>query len=216
MTGFGLLGHAYEMMAASGTAASISMSRIPLLSQARRLVAEGVAPGGSRNNAKNMRTRAEVGDGVSEEDFLLVCDAQTSGGLLVALPEAEAEAYAARCRALGALRGRRGRTSRGRGRRAVARRKVGRAGAVGMADSEEWVEVAAVGDDEEAEIIAGLLESEDIPCEIEGAPSPWPENLGALGASRVLVPPDRADEARALIAERERDAEKNLTDPAGE
>ncbi len=85
-----------------------------------------------------------------------------------------------------------------------------------MVDSEEWVEVAAVGDDEEAEIIAGLLESEDIPCEIEGAPSPWPENLGALGASRVLVPPDRADEAKALIAERERDAEKNLADPAGE
>jgi hypothetical protein len=85
-----------------------------------------------------------------------------------------------------------------------------------MADGEEWVEVAAVGDDEEAEIIAGLLESEDIPCEIEGAPSPWPENLGALGATRVLVPPDRADEAKALIAERERDAERNLTDSTEE
>ena len=78
---------------------------------------------------------------------------------------------------------------------------------------EDWVEVAAVGADEEAEIIAGLLESEDIPCEIE-APSmtPWPETLGALGASRVMVPPDRAEEARALIAEREKDAEKNLAD----
>ncbi len=105
VTGFGLLGHAFEMMAASGTAARISMQRIPLLSQARRLVAEGVAPGGSRNNAKNLRARAEVGDGVSEEDFLLVCDAQTSGGLLVALPEAEAEAYAARCRERGAPAG---------------------------------------------------------------------------------------------------------------
>ncbi len=105
VTGFGLLGHAYEMMAASGTTARISMSRVPLLSQARRLVAEGVAPGGSRNNAKNMRTRAAVADGVSEDDFLLVCDAQTSGGLLVALPESEAEAYAARCRALGAPAG---------------------------------------------------------------------------------------------------------------
>ena len=51
-------------------------------------------------------------------------------------------------------------------------------------DGGDWVEVAAVGDDEEAEIIAGLLESEDIPCEIEGASaSPWPENLGALGVS---------------------------------
>ncbi len=105
VTGFGLLGHAWEMMSASGTAARISVSGIPLLSQARRLVAEGVAPGGSRNNAKAMRTRAEVADGVSEEDFLLVCDAQTSGGLLVALPEAQASAYAARCRERGAPAG---------------------------------------------------------------------------------------------------------------
>jgi selenide,water dikinase len=102
VTGFGLLGHAHEMMAASGTTAEFAMARVPLLSQARRLVAEGVAPGGSRNNAKNMRERAAVADGVTEEDFLLVCDAQTSGGLLVALPEAQAGPYAARCRELGA------------------------------------------------------------------------------------------------------------------
>ncbi|MGE5414210.1 MAG: DUF2007 domain-containing protein [Syntrophomonadaceae bacterium] len=83
--------------------------------------------------------------------------------------------------------------------------------------SEDWVEVAAVGEDDEAEIIAGLLESEDIPCEIEGpSASPWPENLGALGLSRVMVPPDRAAEARALIAEREKDAERNLSDNATE
>ncbi|MFY9551222.1 MAG: DUF2007 domain-containing protein [Thermoanaerobaculia bacterium] len=82
---------------------------------------------------------------------------------------------------------------------------------------EDWVEVAAVGDGEEAAIIAGLLESENIPVEIEGtAASPWPENLGALGASRVMVPPDRADEARALIAEREKDADKNLSDASDE
>jgi hypothetical protein len=80
-----------------------------------------------------------------------------------------------------------------------------------MASDEEWVEVAALGDDEEAEIVAGLLKSEDIPCEIEGpSASPWPENLGALGMSRVMVPPDRAEEARALIAEREKDAARNL------
>ncbi len=84
-------------------------------------------------------------------------------------------------------------------------------------DSVDWVEVDAVGEDDEAEIIAGLLESEDIPCEIEGpSASPWPENLGALGLSRVMVPPDRAAEARALIAEREKDAERNLSDNATE
>jgi len=104
VTGFGLLGHAHEMMAASNATAVFSMARVPLLSEARRLVADGVAPGGSRMNARNMRERAELEDGVGEDDFLLVCDAQTSGGLLVALPESEAERYAARCREKGAPR----------------------------------------------------------------------------------------------------------------
>jgi len=73
--------------------------------------------------------------------------------------------------------------------------------------AEDWVEVAAVGDDEKAEIIAGLLRSEGIPCEVEGpSTTPLPENLGAFGLSRVMVPPDRAEEARALIAERERES----------
>jgi Putative prokaryotic signal transducing protein len=84
-------------------------------------------------------------------------------------------------------------------------------------NAEDWVEVASVGDDEEAEIIAGLLESEDIPCEIEGSTaSPWPETVGAMGHSRVMVPPDRAAEARALIAEREKDADRNLSENSDE
>lgn len=84
-------------------------------------------------------------------------------------------------------------------------------------DAEDWVEVASAGDDEEAEIIAGLLESEDIPCEIEGpSATPWPENLGALGLSRVMVPADRAAEAKALIAEREKDADVNLSEDGSE
>jgi hypothetical protein len=73
-------------------------------------------------------------------------------------------------------------------------------------DEPDWIEVAAVGKDEEAELIAGLLRSEEIPCEVEGpAASPWPENLGSLGLSRVKVPPDRVEEARTLLSERERD-----------
>ena len=84
-------------------------------------------------------------------------------------------------------------------------------------NEDEWVEVASVGDDEEAEIIAGLLESEDIPCEIEGpSATPWPETTGAMGLSRVVVPADRAAEAKALIAEREKDAERNLSENTDE
>jgi selenide,water dikinase len=102
VTGFGLLGHGFEMASGSDVTAEFSVSRIPMLSQARRLIAEGIAPGGSRKNFRNLKTRVEAGEGVSEDDLLLLCDAQTSGGLLVALPEAQAEAYAARCRELGA------------------------------------------------------------------------------------------------------------------
>ena len=58
-----------------------------------------------------------------------------------------------------------------------------------------------------------ILEREGIPVEVEGVTnSPFPENLGAIGDTRVMVPPDRAEEARALIAEREKDAERNLAE----
>ena len=104
VTGFGLLGHAFEMMEASGTTGEFRAASVPLLSQARSLVASGAVPGGSRANARSLAPRATRAPGVTDEDFLLLCDAQTSGGLLVALPEAEAEAYAAACRARGARR----------------------------------------------------------------------------------------------------------------
>jgi len=102
VTGYGLLGHAYEMMEASATTAQFQVDAIPLLSEARRLAAKGIAPDGSRVNVRNLRPRSEVGPGVSEDDFLLLADAQTSGGLLVALPESQGEEYARRCRERGA------------------------------------------------------------------------------------------------------------------
>ncbi|HSD72500.1 MAG TPA: DUF2007 domain-containing protein [Thermoanaerobaculia bacterium] len=81
-------------------------------------------------------------------------------------------------------------------------------------DEPEWVEVASVGNDEEATLIAGFLESQDISCEVEGPSggTPWPENLGAFGMSRVMVPPERADEARRLLADRERMSVRSLED----
>jgi len=84
-------------------------------------------------------------------------------------------------------------------------------------EDEEWVEVASTGQDEEAMLIAGLLKSEDIPCEIEGPSggSPWPENLGAFGMSRVMVPADRAAEARALL-ERASELPRDEPEASGE
>ena len=102
VTGFGLLGHAFEMMEASGTTAEFVVEAVPMLSEARRVAARGIAPGGSRVNVRNLRPRAKVEDGVTDEDFLLLCDAQTSGGLLVAVPGDQGERYAAQCRERGA------------------------------------------------------------------------------------------------------------------
>jgi Putative prokaryotic signal transducing protein len=73
-------------------------------------------------------------------------------------------------------------------------------------DSEDWVEVAETGQHELATMIAGLLQSEGIPAEVEGGTAnPWPETIGAFGNSRVTVPPERAGEARELIKSREKD-----------
>lgn len=102
VTGYGLLGHAHEMMDASGTTGEFDVSKIPLLSSARRLAGRGIAPDGSRVNVRNLKPRAAIAAGVTDEDFLLLCDAQTSGGLLVALPESSAATYVARCRERGA------------------------------------------------------------------------------------------------------------------
>jgi len=81
----------------------------------------------------------------------------------------------------------------------------------------EWVAVASVGQDEEAALIAGLLQSRDIPCQVEGpSTSPWPENLGAFGMSRVMVPPDRADEARRILAIQKRTYGESRASPDDE
>jgi hypothetical protein len=86
-----------------------------------------------------------------------------------------------------------------------------------MAD-EEWVEVASTGNDEEANLIAGLLQSFDISSVVEGPSggSPWPENLGAFGMSRVMVPPDRAEEARTILAKREREFRSHVPSEGSE
>jgi hypothetical protein len=80
-------------------------------------------------------------------------------------------------------------------------------------DSEDWVEVAETGKQELAALIAGLLRSEGIPVEVEGPGShPWPETIGALGTSRITVPPDRAAEAREIIASHEKKSPSRSTE----
>ena len=87
VTGFGLLGHLYKMCRASGVGAEIDVAAVPMLEAAVRSLGEGFVPGGTRRNLDWVRSelgdRLDVGAGVSEQDVLMLADAQTSGGLLV-------------------------------------------------------------------------------------------------------------------------------------
>lgn len=82
VTGFGLLGHLHKMARASGVTAVVDAGAVPYLAGARESLAEGFVPGGSRRNLEWVRPHLDtVRD---ETELLLLADAQTSGGLLVA------------------------------------------------------------------------------------------------------------------------------------
>jgi selenide,water dikinase len=88
VTGFGLLGHLGEMTAASAVQAVVEVARVPLLPGAADLVAAGFVSGGTARNVAHVGPRVEGGDDVER---ILLADAQTSGGLLMAVPPAAAE-----------------------------------------------------------------------------------------------------------------------------
>jgi selenide,water dikinase len=83
VTGFGLLGHLYKMARASGVTAVVDASAIDYLEGARDAVRDGYVSGGTQRNLAWVSPHTDFG-GVAEEDRLLLADAQTSGGLLVA------------------------------------------------------------------------------------------------------------------------------------
>ncbi|KRE42096.1 selenide, water dikinase SelD [Knoellia sp. Soil729] len=83
VTGFGLLGHLFKMGRASGVAARVDASAVPYVEGAREALSAGNVPGGSRRNLDWVRPHLDVAAGVSENELILLADAQTSGGLLV-------------------------------------------------------------------------------------------------------------------------------------
>ena len=85
VTGFGLLGHLHEMTRAAQVKARIRLSEVPILEEAWALAREGVIPGGTDRNRAALEG-AVTWDGVGEDGRVLLCDAQTSGGLLMAVP----------------------------------------------------------------------------------------------------------------------------------
>jgi selenide,water dikinase len=101
VTGFGLFGHLSEMMTASGTTAEVDHQSVPIIPEAAEQARKGNVPGGSKRNLDYVRPLLDVAQGISEETLLLFADAQTSGGLLISLPEKDAPRIIARLKELG-------------------------------------------------------------------------------------------------------------------
>jgi selenide, water dikinase len=99
VTGFGLPGHLRNLLRASGVAAELSAGAVPLLPGAAELAAAGSIPGGTRRNLQDLASDVDWDASLTELQQLLMSDAQTSGGLLIAVPAARTEALLAELRA---------------------------------------------------------------------------------------------------------------------
>ena len=91
VTGFGLLGHALQMAQASRVSFRIRAAVVPLFDEALDYARKGFWPGGTKKNYQFVQSRVVFADDVDETMRLMLCDAQTSGGLLIAVPPARSE-----------------------------------------------------------------------------------------------------------------------------
>ncbi len=85
VTGFGLLGHLREMMEGSGLGARIYKSKVPVIEGTTDLLEQGIAPGGTMRNLDSLKSTVLWDKEISENDKILLSDAQTSGGLLISV-----------------------------------------------------------------------------------------------------------------------------------
>jgi len=91
ITGFGLLGHAYEMALGSGVGMVIDSQKVPVLEGTYELAEKGIVPGGTRANAQWLKDVVTYADHVDEIMRTILCDAVTSGGLLISVKGEEAQ-----------------------------------------------------------------------------------------------------------------------------
>ncbi len=94
ITGFGLLGHLHEMLHTSGVSAKLAVSRVPIIEGVHALAKFSV-PGGTRANLKYVSDKITWAAGITEEEKLILADAQTSGGLLIAVSPEKLDALLA-------------------------------------------------------------------------------------------------------------------------
>lgn len=92
VTGFGLLGHAMEMAKGSGVVLTIDNKQVPVLPRTRELAELGSVPGGTKNNFAHVQNDVEFPASLDQIGQWILCDAVTSGGLLIAVEPTQADA----------------------------------------------------------------------------------------------------------------------------
>ncbi|MDF2959091.1 MAG: segregation protein [Paenibacillus sp.] len=91
VTGFGLLGHASEMAKGSSAGIRIAKPQVPFLPRVRELAEAGFVPGGTKNNFAHLQGSVTFPDNMDQIDQWMLCDAVTSGGLLIAVEPSQAD-----------------------------------------------------------------------------------------------------------------------------
>ncbi|WP_188456003.1 selenide, water dikinase SelD [Virgibacillus oceani] len=91
VTGFGLLGHASEMAKGSDVEIQIAYNQVPILPRVKELAESGSVPGGTKNNYDHVKDIVSYPDTMDQFDRWILCDAVTSGGLLIAAAKTDAE-----------------------------------------------------------------------------------------------------------------------------
>ncbi|TVY06702.1 selenide, water dikinase SelD [Paenibacillus cremeus] len=95
VTGFGLLGHAAELAKGSGVGVRIGRAQVPVLPRVRELAEAGFVPGGTKNNFAHLEGTVTFAQEIDQLDQWILCDAVTSGGLLIAVAAEKADALLA-------------------------------------------------------------------------------------------------------------------------
>jgi selenide,water dikinase len=93
VTGFGLLGHALNIAESSGVDLVIQNESVPLMKRAKEFISDGFAPKGAKNNLGFVLKKTTFSRGISNVDKLALADPQTSGGLLVAIPQKNVDKF---------------------------------------------------------------------------------------------------------------------------
>jgi selenide, water dikinase len=101
ITGFGLLGHAMEMANASGVALKFDLAKVPFTAGARKYATQWIFPGGALDNKKHFEAQVNFAESIDEPNRMLLFDPQTSGGLLLGVPQKQLAAFMGRAQEMG-------------------------------------------------------------------------------------------------------------------